>query len=121
MKGQVTFERNTAYLRAICRGEFTPTTTLEALGSIHDEAVKSGHTRVLIDALDQPAPPPEMVRYQFGLAVADVFGHRFKVAMLYPEALINRFGENTAVNRGAFFRAFGDEQAALHWLVGNEG
>jgi hypothetical protein len=90
------------------------------LRSIREEAANSGNTRVLVDGRDLPAPAAEMDRFNIGAAIAELFGHRIKVAILFPRALINKFAENVAVNRGATVLVVSDEEAALQWLVGKD-
>ena len=81
------------------------------------EAEKRGHARLLFDLRNWLAPDMESTRYFSGLHVAKALHPPFKVAAFASPEAINRFGEDAAVNRGALFRMFSDEQAALHWLL----
>jgi hypothetical protein len=82
-----------------------------------DEATKRGHVRLLFDLSNWSAPDREYTRFSSGLHLAKVLGRPFKLAAFGPSEAINKFGENTAVNRGAHFRIFSDQQSALHWLM----
>ena len=87
------------------------------IDEVHGEATKRGHVRLLFDLRNWLAPDTELTRFFSGLHLAKALPPPFKVAAFaFPEA-INRLGENAAVNRGALFRIFSDEQSALHWLM----
>ena len=72
--------------------------------------------RILVDAFAVSPPDTEMQRFEFGEDLAKIFRLQFKVAILYKPEFTNRFAEDTAINRGARVRVFGDEAAALEWL-----
>ena len=81
------------------------------------EATKRGHVRLLFDLRNWAPPEMEYTRFASGAHLAQVLGPPFKVAAYALPEGINRFGEDTARNRGALFRIFPDERSALHWLV----
>jgi hypothetical protein len=86
--------------------------------AVRDEARQAGLMRILVDALEIAPPSHEFDRFWFGSAVAEFFPAReFKVALLFRPELINKFGEDTAVNRGARFLVIGAEELALEWLM----
>src|SRR5204863_8801150 len=96
---QITFERCPGYLRATSEGTF-PTECRESFHRIRDEATRSENTLVLMDCFGVSEPLSEMDRFEAGVALAEIFGYRLKVAVLYQPAHINKFAENVAVNRG---------------------
>ena len=116
---QITFERGPGYLRATCVGTF-PTDCREALHRIHAEAVRTEDTLALLDCYGLSEPASEMDRFDAGVALAEIFGCRIKVAVLYHSAHINKFAENVAVNRGGHVLVSGDANTALSWLLGME-
>jgi hypothetical protein len=116
---QITFERCPGYLRATCEGTF-PTDCRESLQRIRAEALRSENTLVLLDCYGLSEPASEMARFDAGVALAEIFGHHLKVAVLYDPAHINKFAENVAVNRGTEVLVIGDPKAALLWLLGKE-
>jgi hypothetical protein len=86
--------------------------------TVRDEATKAGLTRILVDARAIEPPAHEFDRFWFGSAVAEFFpGREFKVALLFPAELINKLGEDTAVNRGARYLVIDAEGPALEWLM----
>jgi hypothetical protein len=89
--------------------------------SILREAVKSGDTRVLIDAYGVSAPKSDIDRFDAGATIAELFRGRIKLAILYPPAIINKLAEDTAVNRGADVLVVADERVALEWLFAKRG
>jgi len=117
MKTQISFQVHAEYLKIVLCGEFPSTTYRELLESMRDQASRSGHTRLLIDAMGVTAPLKELSRFFVGEAVADIFKHNYRVAALYRPELINKFVENVAVNRGTQFLVVGDETVALQWLL----
>lgn len=114
---QITFQRCDGYLRVRVSGEFPTLNFREVATSILQEAVHSGDTRVLIDAYGVSAPKSLVDRFDAGATIAEVFRDRIKLAILYPPAMINKLGEDTAVNRGADVLVVGDEKVALEWLL----
>ena len=68
-----------------------------------------------------PLPPPgqrdDFLALMLDQLFAEVWGGGIKVAGLAPAAKINRFLENTAVNRQARLQAFSEEKEAILWLL----
>lgn len=125
MSIDVTFQEKNNYLSAVIDGEFDPTAVHEILIQIRDRAQQTGFNRILVDAFALSAPSTDFFRYLVGISVAELLPRPFKVAALYEAKLINKFAENTAVNRGANFQVCGNCDEALGWLLddlpSNEG
>jgi hypothetical protein len=117
MKTQIAFEPKEGYLRVVIHGRYPSATYPEILRSIHDEASKLGLARILVDGFSLSAPPSEMDRFSVGVSIAELFGRRYRIAILYPRELINKFAEDAAVNRGANLLVASEEGAALAWLL----
>ena len=81
------------------------------------EATKRGHTRILFDLSCWTRPDSELTRYFSGEYLARMLSSPFVVSAFSAPEAINGFGENAAVNRGALFRVFPDERAAIQWLM----
>ena len=110
------FDKN-GYLLIKVFVSWTLANAKRVIDEAYGEATKRGHVRLLFDLRNWLAPDMESTRFYSGLHLAKTLPPPFKVAAFgFPEA-INKFGENAAVNRGALFRIFSDEQSALHWLV----
>ena len=116
MKTQVVFEPENGYLRVRVRGRYPSGSYSELLRGVLDETNRLRLNKILVDCRDVAAPESEVDRFKLGVAIADLFGQRFKIAILYPPELINKFTEDTAVNRGADVLVVGEEASALDWL-----
>lgn len=118
MKGtHYTFAGDAGFLRVTCRGAFPSATYRQMIAGTLAEADAGGYTRVLIDGRGLSAPAGEMDRFHVGVAIAEAFGSRIRVAVLFPAPFINKFAENAAVNRGADMLVVADEDVALRWLL----
>ncbi len=105
------------YLLVEVRGEWTEAATQQALYAIKAEADRLGSQRLLLDLRGLSRPATEMVRFWSGRYLAQILPYPFKVAAFAKPELINKFGETVAVNRGAWFQVFPDEQRAVQWLT----
>jgi hypothetical protein len=88
------------------------------IGRVREEADAAGLDAALVDLLDVPGPIPQMERFFAGKRVAEVLKHRIRLAVVARAEYIDKFGENTAVNRGARMAVMSSEDHALAWLDG---
>lgn len=114
---EIEFRDEEDYLRASCRGIWEPDSVSQALERIRDKAALVNHRRILIDWCSVSPPKTEFYRYLIGENVAQFLANPLKVVMLFTEEKVNKFAENTAVNRGANFRVAARERDALQWLL----
>ena len=98
-------------------GQWTAKDMKQTIDQIRNEADRQGSNRLLFDMQELPRPASEMTRFWSGDYLAKVLPPPFKVAAFANSVDINKFGENTAVNRQAWFRIFNEEQPALRWLL----
>ncbi len=117
MEAEFAFEERGSYLFVRAWGPSDPESVRKGLIIIRDKAMETGLTRVLVDARGVDGPLREFDRFLIGEAVAELLRARFKVAFLYRAENINKFAENTAVNRGANVLIVADEAQALDWLL----
>ncbi len=117
MNVEMEFEARANYLFVRARGPSDPESVRKALMMIRDKALETGLTRLLVDARGVGAPVREFDRYLMGEAMAELLRAPFKVAFLYRAESINKFAENTAVNRGANVLIVAEEAQALDWLL----
>ena len=85
------------------------------------EAVAKGYNRIFVDVTNWTKPDTELTRFLSGEYLAGQLGRPFRVVALANAEGINRFAENTAVNRGADFRVFSDRPSAMEWLLRGTG
>ena len=116
---QVTFEIRSGYLLVRVRGPWDVHAARAVMGTIQQQAQAGGFRHILVDALELAAPAREWDRFLVGEALAELLPCPFKVAILYKAEWINKFAENTAVNRGAAVLVCSKEARALQWLLGS--
>ena len=118
MRDQLAFEVRPEYLHVEVRAATDVESIEQGLRDVKAQADQSGRTRILIDARATAGPRFGLDRFILGKYVAELFGPHYRIAILYAEQIIDKFGENTAVNRGANVLVTSDDAAALAWLVG---
>jgi hypothetical protein len=89
----------------------------EFLRFVRSEADKAERVRVLIDSSQIKGQMTEAERFQGGQMIADIFGHRLKLALIMPPGGVTKLGELTAVNRGARFLVTTSATEAETWLL----
>lgn len=117
---------HTDYLELVCTADYAPDLPVRIAAEGLRRASRAGHRALLLDIRGVTGRAPTMSeRYEQAVQFADLQAQttpRIKVALLGTEPMIHpqRFGEIVATNRGAQFRAFTDEAAALEWLLGKK-
>ena len=89
----------------------------ELLSQIITKAEEYKRTRILVDARAVSAPEQDFQRFLVGQLISKMFGPPYRLAIVYKAELINKFGENVAVNRGAQMVVVDTEEEALGWLA----
>ena len=105
------------YLLVKVNVAWTTEVAIQLIDETRDEALNRGHHLILFDLRQWASPSSEMTRFYSGEHLAKVFKYQYKVAAFANKKDITRFGEIVAVNRGASFRIFADEQSAIQWLI----
>ena len=105
------------HLVAIVSGKLTYGNAKELIDLLESESRERGYDLFLVDMLQTGPPEKEIHRFYLGEYAASTLRKELKVAIVYPEELINKFFENTAVNRGATLTVVGDRVEALSWLL----
>lgn len=114
---EIKFRGGGEYLRASCRGMWEPDSVSDALQRIREQAVRMNQRHILIDWRSVSPPKTEFYRYLIGERIAALLANPLKVVALCKDEKVNKFAENTAVNRGANFRVVATEWEALQWLL----
>jgi len=117
-KLNLSFEESDGHLIVRVSGEWIPDSVKLGIKDVAHAAQQRGFTRVLVDAQNLSAPQTGFYRFLAGEEAARRW-RGLKVAILYPEELINKFAEDTAVNRGAVVMVLSDLDDALRWLMGS--
>jgi hypothetical protein len=79
------------------------------------ECQARGYRRVLVDTLALAGWLRDFDRYLIGQYIAEKL-QGVRVANLSRAEVINKFAENVAVNRGAWFLVTSNRELALKWL-----
>lgn len=110
------FEFHDDYLEVRIAGVWRLDDVREAVQAVRDEGAGTGHDRLLVDTHDVTGRPSDLYRFQAAEATAEAARGRFRVALIPPRELSDRFFEDAARNRGAAIKAFQDRDEALNWL-----
>lgn len=105
------------YLFVKVCGSWTGATAKRVIDDARREAERLRFSRILFDLTDWTLPDTEFTRFESGEYLSKVLPVPFKIAAFALPNAINKFGEDTAVNRGAQFRIFADEGSAVQWLM----
>jgi len=112
----IEIQKEEQYLIAHVSGALSLDNLKELVDIVETESKKRGYNLFLVDMLRTGPPEKEMDRFYIGEYVALKL-RGLKVAAVYPQELITKFGENTAVNRGASLIVLGDREQAIKWLL----
>lgn len=105
------------YLRIDSTGEFSLPALFDFISRVKEEAVRTGYDCVLVNALDIQGDLTEADRFRAGEKSAEVFGSKFKIAVVMPARKITKMAELAASNRGANLLITDSEKEALDWLL----
>ena len=111
------FKVESKYLEVICEGKWLPEHVTDMLMSTRLKAMETSRDRILLNWAQVSAPHAEFDRYLAGKDIATLCPPPLRVGVHYPAEMINKFAEDTAVNRGAGFFVCGDRAEALAWLL----
>ena len=109
------------YLLVTAKGPWTTRSARQLIDEAKMEATQRGYRRVLFDLTRWTEPDSPMTRFYSGEYLAKVFAYHLRAAAFALPTAIDKFGENTAVNRGALFRIFPDKAQAIEWLMQGAG
>jgi hypothetical protein len=115
-------ENRGGYIYASYDGQYE----YEKLLELAKEAAKSCNqdkpAKVLANLLNMTGKVEPFDRFKLGVQGAKIFRNTIaQVAAVYHQTEIDRFAENTAVNRGMNTRIFSNIEDALAWLGVEEG
>lgn len=118
MHSQHFFEKREKYLLLTIKGQFDLIEFLALPQKVFTECEKENIFRVIVNGLFvEGTNLATMDRFSLGEKIADVFGNRAKIAIIWPERHNNKFAETVAVNRGANLQVFAAFDAAENWIV----
>lgn len=109
------------YLGFVVSGEWVLEHVFELIDVVAAETMRRQRNRVLVDIRAVSGTPTDMDRYKWAVRASEVIGGRIRAAVLGRTNQLNKFGENTAVNRGGDVLTETDPEAALRWLLRKPG
>ena len=119
MSTEMSFQVRDDYLLVVARGEHPTAANIDPLfKSVQDRSREANRSRILVDARSVSKPAAEFDRYLMGKAAAEMLGPPIRTAVVCRAEYINKFAENTGINRGALLLICDDEKTALQWLLG---
>lgn len=121
MELDISVEHRTGYLAVAARGPWDLSRVKDHMIKVQKASEEAGLSRVLIDFRMMDPPSQQIDRFHAGVHAAAVWKPPMRVAGIWFWENIDRFAEDTAVNRGAVFRMFTDEPRALAWLLDEDG
>ncbi|HET7451426.1 MAG TPA: hypothetical protein VFL12_01675 [Thermoanaerobaculia bacterium] len=104
-------------LRLSLEGSWNLEEVFAVIDRIRWETELAGIDRAFADMRSVEGPIPALDRFFAGERVASVLGSRVRLAVLSRPELIDKLGENAAVNRGARILVTASEPEALEFLA----
>jgi hypothetical protein len=111
------FKHHRDYLEVSFFDESTFSNLNKLLDQIVKECKKKNHKKVMVDLLNVKGSLSEIDRFKIGEKIAQLFPIPYRMLAIVKEERINRFGENTAVNRGANLHVASNKKDGLDWLL----
>lgn len=108
------------FLEARVAGVWRLDDVREVIEAVRAKGEESGLDRLLVDMQRVTGRPPDVHRFEAAEATANAARGRFRVALIPPSELSDRFFEDTARNRGAALHAHRNRDAALEWLLADD-
>ncbi len=104
------------WVRLAVAGAWNLTEVFELIDRIRWDTELAGIDRAFADMRAVEGPIPALDRFFAGERVASVLGPRVRLAVLSRPEMIDKLGENTAVNRGARILVTASETEAFAFL-----
>ncbi len=113
-----TYREEKDYLVVEVNGSWELNEVKQHIEVVRDRVAELAIERVLIDCRELVTPLDTLTRFLTGEYIAEFWRPPVKVAALSsPEMLNDKFAEIVAVNRGAWFAVFLEEEPAMKWLL----
>jgi hypothetical protein len=113
---QVTLSKQPGYLLFTVTGAYDFEDFRTIVQAARDECIRSGANQALVDIRIVTGDIPNLERYSLGVLFAQTWTGRLRAGILAPGDRINKFFENTAVNRYAQVIVHAEEAVVLEWL-----
>ncbi|MCP5146364.1 MAG: hypothetical protein H6978_16255 [Gammaproteobacteria bacterium] len=111
-----TYERD-GYTLFVASGDRTLTSIGELVANVLRHGGERPRSYAIVDVRNLRGTLSFVERFEISRQMAEQWGHRVTAAIVYLPGLINKFGENTAVNRGARLVVVGTQDEAVAWIT----
>jgi hypothetical protein len=88
----------------------------KAIEEARDLCNQYGLTKIIADIRERNEYIPVIDRFELGVEMARILGSKIQLVILAPPAVIDKLGENAAVNRGGRVFVTSSMEKALKWL-----
>ena len=109
-------ENRSAYLYVTPNEPYSAENYRSAVREVFAVCTQHGYTKILADIRSIDRHIPVIEKFELGIFLAQVLGSKIELAILAPELMIDKMGENAAVNRGGRVLVTHDLEEALRWL-----
>ena len=110
-------EEKEHYLYILAGGDYDVSAMQERLEGLKAWAKRTRKFRVLINTLDLALPKNDFDKFIVGEAFGRLAKPPLKIAIVSPTEMVNKFLEDTAVNRGASVFVSTKLGTAVEWLL----
>jgi hypothetical protein len=114
---KVEFREHNRYLEVLISEQYSFDDFYALLDRIAEEGMRTHHTNILIDTIRMAGTPQDLERFELGVKTAEVLKPPFIILLLAEAHKINKFGENTANNRGAIELSTSERESGMEWLM----
>jgi len=117
-RNTITYTDEGVYLFVSVRGPWNVSIIEKYILEVRQRLDELGYKRVLVDDQQLTYPGGSSIeRYKVGVIIAREWGPYIKAAVISQPENISRYTETTAINRGANFMVFSDQEEAKKWLL----
>ena len=117
MEKEIEFKHRENYLEVIFKGERTFEVVDHLIERIYNKCQKDNVDKLFVDVREAKGEWKEYDRFRIGARLSDFFKFNYKIVVCDKKEKINKFGENTAVNRGVDILITDDRHKGLEWLL----
>lgn len=110
------FENRSEYLYMSPNEPYSVENYKRAVQQASAICTRAGLTKILADIRCIEGSIPVVDKFELGVYMAQILGSRIEIAILAPGRIIDKMGENAAVNRGGRVLVTADAGEALRWL-----
>jgi hypothetical protein len=113
----IKYLKHEKYLEVIFTGERSFAALSDSIEQVYKECQKNNINKILVDISRAKGHWEEFDRFKIGEKISQLYKWHYKILTVEKENKINKFVENTAVNRGVNLLVTHDKKEGLDWLL----